>query len=275
MRRLYNMLIIILILSLLCSCGTSSLPSVETASPSPSPSISPSPSPSPSADNTGREAIFRNFLSENYQNLSDSFSGGIAGIGFIDLDLDGGMEMVVFDSGASAAMGVQFFDIVSGKVECISANLDAVGKAFGGSHLSGVIVNANRFNDFRLMQDKSTGEKFFIVNSGNGAADFSYSELIRFGSKNGVLTLESLLYKYETTNVDSGAVTGDSYKIKGKAASSSAYKSAYDTFYSNAEDLGFDAKGVLTLESDNASTKDGLLTMTERALSLYDGDIIS
>ena len=275
MRKSYSILFIVLILSLLCSCGVSSLPSAETASPSKSPSFSPVPSPSPSVDNTGREEIFRTFLSENYQKLSDSFSGGIAGIGFIDLDLDGGMEMIVFDTGASAAMGAQFFDIANGKVECISANMDAVGKAFGGSDMSAVIVNANHFNDFRLMKDKSTGEKFFIVSSGNGAADFSYSELIRFGSKNGVLTLESLLYKYETTDVDSGAVTGDIYKIKGKAAAGSAYESAYAAFYNNAEDLGFDAKGVLTLESDSASSKEGLIAMAVKALSLYDGGFIS
>ena len=275
MRKSYSILIIVLILSLLCSCEISSLPPAETASPSKSPSLSPTPSPSPSSDNTQREEIFRTFLSENYQKLSDSFAGGISGIGFIDLDLDGGMEMIIFDSGASAAMGVQFFDIVSGKVECISANMDAVGKAFGGSNMSDVIVNANHFNDFRLMKDKSTGEKFFIVSSGNGAADFSYNELIRFGSKNRVLTLESLLYKYETTDVDTGTVTGDSFKIKGKVADGSAYKSAHDTFYNNAENLGFEAKGILTLESDSASSKEGLMAMADKALSLYDGDIIS
>ncbi len=275
MRKLYTIIIISFILSLLCSCGTDAPSSSSTQTPSPSPSASTAPSPSPSADSSQRKVIFRSFLSENYQKLSDSFSGGISGIGFADLDLDGGMEMIIFDAGASAAMGVQFFDIVDGKVECVSANMDAVGKTFGGTHMSSVIVNANHFNDFRLMKDKTTGEKFFIVSSGNGAADFTYSELIRFGNKSGVLTLESLLYKYETYDVDSGETTGDTYKIKGKSADGAAYKAANDAFYASAEDTGFDAQGVLTWESNFNASYEGFMAMADKALSLYDGNINS
>ena len=275
MRRTYTVFAISLVLSLLCACSTSE-PSESLAEvPSPSPSVSVAPSPSPSADFLQNKDIYRSFLSENYQKLFDSFSGGISGIGFADLDLDGGMEMIMFDAGASAAMGVQFFDIVDGKVECISANMDAVGKTFGGTHLSSVIVNANHFNDFRLMKDKKTGEKFFVVTSGNGAADFSYSELIRFGNKDGVLTLESLLYKYETYDVDSGETTGDTYKIKGKSADAAAYKAAYDAFYASAEDTGFDAQGVLTWESNFDASYAGFMSMTDKALSLYDGNFNS
>lgn len=275
MRRLLTIVVIALSLSLLCSCGTSAPPSSETAALSPSPSVSAAPSPSQAADYSQDKEIFRSFLSENYQKLYDSFSGGISGIGFADLDLDGRPEMIMFDAGASAAMGVQFFDIIDGKVECVSANMDTVGKTFGGKNFSGVVVNANHFNDFRLMKDKKTGEKFFVVSSGNGAADFSYTELIRFGSNDGVLTLESLLYKYESYDIDSGETTGDAYKIKGKPADGKAYKAAYDSFFAGCEDTGFEAQGVLTWESNIDTSYAGFMSMADKALSLYDGDFKS
>lgn len=280
MRRFYGILSVIIVFSMLCSCGStgasvsSAISPASSAKPSgtSSPAASPSPSPSikPSPDiNVERKTFFREFLSDNYQKLSDDFPGGISGIGFIDLDLDGGMEMIIFDAGASAAMGAQFFDIVGGKVECVSANMDAIGKDFGGSHISKVAVNANYFDDFRLMKDKSTGKKFFVVKSGNGAADFSYSELVKFGSNNGILTLESLMYKYDNTDTDTGKVTSSSYKVGGKSASAADYNAADKAFSSANEDTGFTAKGAFVWSGEYGSGQAGLLAMADEALSEY------
>ena len=284
MRKLYFILILVLVFSFLCSCGNAELsssspsagsPEAESASPSDIAGQNNSPSPSPSktipvVDNDARFDLFRSFLSDNYQGLSDAFLGGISGIGFIDLDIDGGVEMLVFDAGASAAMGLQFFDIIDDKVECVSANMDSVGKAFGGEHMSKIEVNANHFDDFRLMQNKETGNKFFIVQSGNGAADFIYSELIRFGSNNGVLTLESLMYKYDEYDVDNGNLINESFKIAGKDTDKAKYDAANSAFFSENEDLGYVAMGALLWEGDGYGTgKDGLLKMADKARTLY------
>ena len=286
MRKFRSILIAALLVSLLCSCGSEGLVPAS-ASPSGSAqeeaissptditenSAAPSASPSssiPQLDNKPRFDLYIAFLSDNYQKLSDAFFGGISGIGFIDLDLDGGVEMLVFDAGASAAMGVQFFDIVDGKVECVSANMEAVGKTFGGEHFSSVVVNANHFSDFCLMQDKKTGEKFFMVESGNGAADFSYSELVRFGKSDGVLTLESLMYKHEDYDLDSGALKDESFKLAGKSAEKDEYDAAYKKIFDSAEKLPYAAMGAYLWERENYSSgKDGLLAMANAAELLY------
>jgi len=281
MRRFYCTVIIAAILFMLCSCSNAELssafvyPSVGSSAGisqlSSATDLDSEPAqPSAVVDNNARGEVFRAFLSDNYQELSDAFFGVISGIGFIDLDMDGGIEMLIFDAGASAAMGLQFFDIVDGKVECVSANMEALGTIFGGKHMSGVIVTANAFDAFRLVKSTTTGEKLYIVQSGNGAADFIYSELIRFGNDNGVLTLQSLLYKYEDYNIDSGDLTGESYKILGKAANRSAYDSAYSEFFAGVSDTGFDAKGVFLWESsDYEASFDGLMAMADNALTLY------
>ena len=99
MRRFFGLLSIVLALSLLCSCAgagetVSGAPSAAALSVSPKATALASPSPaanSPADLNAGRKELFRAFLSDNYKKLSDAFSGGISGIGFIDLDLDGAM----------------------------------------------------------------------------------------------------------------------------------------------------------------------------------------
>jgi len=287
MRKFSRLIIVFLLLSLLCSCGEAGLSSVSGTTPdaaesagsttdppkaastvSPSPSSSAEPEP---VDNAARGTLFRAFLQDNYQKLSDAFFGGISGIGFIDLDMDGGIEMLIFDAGASAAMGLQFFDIIDGAVECVSANMTGVGTAFGGAHRSPVIVCANHFDDFRLVSDKNTGEKFYLVQSGNGAVDFSYSELIRFGSDNGVLTLTSLFYKYTDFDIDSGATKAERYKIADAEADKAAYETAYISFYAGIEDTDYDAKGAFLWENTQYENGlNGLLAMADKALTLYE-----
>lgn len=283
MPKLYRIILPILLLAVLSACAapgalpqSSATPSAGGSAVSASPDAGETPTPTPSAspaavDNAARGALFRAFLSDNYMKLSDAFFGGISGVGFIDLDLDGGIELVMFDAGASAAMGLQFFDLVDGAVECVSANMESVGTAFGGAHLSKVSVSANRFEDFRLVESTADGARFFLVESGNGALDFSYSELIRFGcDENGVLTLTSLLYREEDYDIDSGEVTGGRFRVGNESADRAAYEAAYEGFFAGLADSGFEARGVLMWDDPGYdSSLDGLLAMVDKALSLY------
>lgn len=286
MRRFSRLLPLILALALLCACseGGASLkaasPSASVAAPvSPADTEEATASPSTPAptlpaglDNTEQCRVYRTFLSDNYKALSDAFTGGISGIGFLDLDCDGGIEMVLFDSGASAALGAEFFDIVDGRVECVSSNLDTVGKAFGGSHLSSVVVNANRFDDFRLMESTDATQQFFVVQSGNGARDFKYNELIKFGhDKNNVLTLESLYYKYQDTD-DNGNVTNESYKVAGTSAAKPEYDAADKTFQKSVTDMKYTAKGIFIWDSgaNYETSSAGLQQMAEKAYSFWE-----
>ena len=123
-KTLALMLLVFSMLLSLCACEEHAVQSGETPGVPPSPipaasepEVSPSPETSPSFD---EKEIYRSFLSENYEKLSAACFGVISGIGLIDLDMDSKLEMVLFDAGASASMGVQLFDIIDGGVECIS-----------------------------------------------------------------------------------------------------------------------------------------------------------
>lgn len=280
MLKSCSILILCLSLSLLCACGSTKL-AAETAAPTQAPAPTNSPSlpapadtPKPTDDTSlPRAEIFRSFLSENYQTLSTGFSGGISGLGYLDLDLDGEIELLIFDAGASAAMGLQFFDVVDGTVECVSANMTSIGTAFGGDNLSEVFVNANSFDDFRLMQSKSTGERFFLIESGNGAVDFSYRELIRFGSNDGVLTLESLMYRYEESDPETGLLTMTVFKLAGEPCDQAAYEAAHAQLYADLEDTGYIARGALHWDGSTYGTGlEGLLKMADKAQLLYLGN---
>lgn len=286
MHKISRLLPLVLILALLCACTDSGV-SLKDASPSASEAASASPagteevtaspdapaSPLPAEiDDTVRYSTFRTFLSDNYKTLSDAFTGGISGIGFLDLDCDGGMEMVMFDSGASAALGAEIFDIVDGKVECVSSNLDTVSKAFGGSHLSDVVINANRFDDFRLMQSADATQQFFVVQSGNGALDFKYTESVKFGhDKNNVLTLESLYYQYDDMD-DNGNITSESYKVAGKSATKAEYDAAVKAATKSATDMKYTAKGIFIWDSgaNYETSSAGLQQMAEKAYALWE-----
>ncbi|MGI6013983.1 MAG: hypothetical protein ACOX7K_06835 [Oscillospiraceae bacterium] len=215
------------------------------------------------------EEIYTNFLSENYDRLMDSCSVGIVGVGFIDLDMDGIPELLLFDSGSSAAMGVQFFDIVNGTVTCVSANVAGVGEAFGGDYLSNTVVNTNYFKNFRLMLNNETGEQYFCIDSSNGAMDFYYRETIQFSAKNGVLSLSSLFYTKETFQEESTEVAETEYKINGETCTMETYQATVEAFYSTNTDTQYSANGVFTWDGDYSNTRDGLLSMTADAAALY------
>ena len=277
MRRHLAIVLAILISLTLVACeGTPAVPEGDI-SPLPEPVSNTDVSPTPSdvvrdrttVDNTEREQLFLSFLSDNYNAFASVMYSGIAGIGFVDLDCDGGMEMIVFDAGASAAMGLQLFDIIDGKVECVSANLSDIGEQFGGEHFSKTSVNANYFDDFRLMANKQTGEKFFSITSGNGAVDFAYSELIRFGADGENLSLTSVCYKYEDFDENTGDVTDANYRVGEKVCEEAEYSGVKTAFEEENEDTQLEIKGVFAWESSSYTDGlDGLLAMAEKAISL-------
>jgi len=243
----------------------------------PPPSETPPPSPEV-VDDTEALDIYRGFLSDNYQALSDACYGGISGIGFIDLDCDGSREMIIFDAGASASMGVQFFDICDGKVECVSANMKALGDEFGEDHFTKTYVNANFFEDFRLVETVETGERFFLVESGNGSIEFSYRELIRFGRDgDNMLTLTPLFYIQEEYDLETGDTTSAFYRVDNAEASAEDYNSANSAFLGSIVDLGLEAQGVFAWASNDPAKnegKDGLLAMAEEAIALSENNFI-
>lgn len=254
---------------LLSSPNTEASPEPTDGTPAPDESESPEVSPSPSKEDAEAVEMFKSFLSENYDKLSEASFKSIAGIGFIDLDLDGCRELILFDAGASASMGVQIFDIVEGEVQCICANIQAIGEAFGGKNSSSVVINANYMEDFRLMEDKATGEKFFVVESINGNIDSSYSELIRFGNDNGMLTLTSVLYKYEEYDIGTGEVLLQKFRVGSIDAKLSGYTSAVDRFYSDNEDTGLECYGVFVWEnSEYTENYKNFMDIVNKALEL-------
>lgn len=262
-------------------------PSVETqpvpestAEPMPAPEIPEATVPVPEAEPTPEpepeetpapavpwEDIYTAFLEENFQQLHESLMGGAAGIGFIDLDLDTVPELILFDFGASASMGLQLFDIVGEQVQCVSANILGVGEAFGGEYLSEVYVNCNYFDDFRLMEDPH-GNRFFAVWSGNGALDFSYDELILFRSEDGVLQPESYLYKHSEFD-DEGELLAERCYISGQLCDAADYDQSELAFMQNT-DTGYEASGVFLWEGNDYSTEfDGFMAMLEAAIKTY------
>lgn len=246
-------------------------PPAETDAPEDIPAVTDDPGGNETPDDIDFFAIYRSFLEENFNRLSELCYGGIAGVGFIDLDLDGAPEMLLFDSGASASMGIQFFDIIGpdGNVECVSANMMDLGSEFGGEHYSAVYVNANYFDDFRLMRS-ANGEMRFFVSSGNGALDFSYSELIEFGTADGALALFSRLYRHDDYDIESGEASSTHCTKGDEAITAAEYEAALAEFRSDWQDTGYDAFGVFIWEGKSYSTEyDGFMAMLDAAVNGY------
>ncbi len=290
MRKYILFLLIALLTLSLCGCDGTAVPTPDTSSPadsvSPSPDAStetdipdPSESPEPTEtpvvklDNEDRASRFLSYIEENYDKLLALCHGYIAGIGFIDLDCDTGIEMLIFDGGASAAMGVQFFDIVEDSVECISASSQPENAEMKGKYYTDVYVNANLFEDFRRLKDNNNDEEFFIVESGNGAIDFIYRELIRFGcGDKGQLTLEALMYKYEEYDMDTGKLLSTKYTLSGQEASQTKYDEARTALFSKAEDTKYEASGVFLWEEPGSSAEmssEKLLDMAKKAIDRW------
>jgi len=271
MKRQISLILILLFLLGLCACGSAETPvSPETAPPSAVPEAPVTPVPeTPAPETDAWQAAYLAFLTENYDALSNAFIVGIAGIGFIDLDLDSVPEMLIFDSGASAAMGVQIFDIIGSDITCVSANLLTVSDAFGDAYTSEFYVNTNFMDAFRLKQAPD-GTRFFCVESGNGAVDFGYSELILFSEEHDSLSLDSYLYRHEEYEEESGDIIAITCTMRGENIDLAAYEYRYSQFFKENADCGYSAAGAFVWENkefDNGY--DGFLAMAEAALAVY------
>ena len=209
------------------------------------------------------------FAEENFDALSESCFGGVAGVGFIDLDLDGTPELVLFDSGAGASMGVQLFDLTEEGVVCVSASSVEAGLTFGDETLSPLYADALFFDDFRLMESED-GRRWFQILSRNGAGDFYYNELLRLTGTEGRLTLESLWYKRITTDPATGEETGGVYTVGGESVSDKAFAAAVNAAENAGTDSGYTAEGVF-LWSDKSFGYDfdGLMAMVKAAAASY------
>lgn len=208
------------------------------------------------------------FIDDNYDIFAALWPEGLTGVGFIDLDLDGTPEMVVFDLGASATMGVQMFDIVEDKVQCVSSVLEDAAGAFGDEYFSKISVCASYFESFRLSR---TDEGYcFWVDSANGTLESSWDEIIRFDCKDGVLTPVSICSRYLESDVETGLVVAERYRVADKKSDPAGY-AAEAAKYTDAEDMGYDAAGVFLWSDMNRydTTYDGLMAMARDAAKQY------
>ena len=290
------LLICALLAFLLCACEatpapvpTVSAPPDTPAVPSAVPGTTPNPSAAPSAAPAPETAeptvepvywqdMYSAFLEDNYTAINEIFYGPPLGLGFIDLDIDGVPEMILFDGGASASLGVNLFDIIDGQVTCVSAALTSVSEHFAGDYFQDLFVNANYFEDFRLMRNQETGQYFFCVDSGNGAIDFYFRELILFqnageaeaGGKDGQLSLYSYLYKYEETDVDTNESTLIRCSVDGKAVEPEEYTATLEHFQQTALDTDYEAKGIFFWTANSYSADiDGYSRLISDALDAY------
>ena len=281
MKKYVSIILALCLVLSLAACGKEAAP-VPTPAPTPVVTAVPVPAATPEATEAPApvetaapapeawETLYSSFLTANYRTLADACYGFVAGLGFIDLDLDTVPELLVFDAGASSSMGVQFFDIVNGKVECVSASSVAVGDAFGGDFYDPRLnVNTTAFASFRL-KEGSDGALYFEVTSHNGAEDMRYSELIRF-TKNpgGVLALQTLAC--QQTAVDPATQT-ELYTVY-TVGDQPIEKSQYDSILTTAAaaiDYGYEAGGVFLWE-DKGYGQDilGFNAMLEAALDKY------
>lgn len=277
MKRLALLLLTAALTAALCACSTA-----RAASPTddPEPIVSATETPEPTeppaplelvlsdAPEGWAEAYIR-FLDDNYDIFAALWPEGLSGIGFIDLDLDSMPEMVVFDLGASATLGVQLFDCVDGQVYCVSSVLDTAAGAFGDEYFSKISVCTSYFESFRLSLTQNG--YCFWVDSANGTLESSWDEIIRFDcGEDGVLIPVSVCGRYLQSDADSGVVVTENYTVDGGEADADAYKAAADV-YMDAEDLGYDASGVFLWKDMNSydTTYDGFMAMARDAAEAY------
>ena len=223
-------------------------------------------------DNEKLFAKYNELIENSYDSIMELTFGSISGIGFADLDRDGGMEMILFDGGASAAMGIILFDIVDDNIQLISAYGPTENAAYGLDYFSDTFISANFFEDFRKMKSLETEDEFFLLESGNGNMEFIYRDLIRFGKgEKGQLTLEALMHRTENFDVETGDPTTAEYSVGGESCDKEAYDKAASQFYSGCYDTGFDAPGVFLWEDPSSPemSKDRLSLMAEEAFSRF------
>ncbi len=280
-RFLYISLIFCLLLTL-CACGgkTESLPTATPAptpesageTPAPTATPAPTPEPTPSAYTPSEldwQSAYRRFVEDNFDVFAALWPEGMSGVGFIDLDLDGLPEMLLFDMGASASMGVQIFDIVEGAVVCVSSVNEAAAAAFGGEWFAPLAVCACFFEDFRLLE--SGDESFFSVRSTNGSLESCWEEQLRFGcGESGELTLASLFRLETESDVENGIIAAEYFFAAGEPVDEASYTAAAAAM-GEAYDTGYEAAGMfLWNDMERYDTSiEGLLAMLDDAAAVY------
>ncbi len=282
MKRLTLFLLAIVIISALCSCGAERTPAPEestvpaaTDAAQTAADVTPAPTEPPApaglvlpAPEQGWEKAYVGFLNDNYDILAALWPDGLTGVGSIDLDLDSMPEMVLFDQGASATLGVQLFDQIDGQVFCVSSTNENARGAFDDAHLSAMTICASFFEAFRL---SCTEDGYgFWVSSTNGTMETSWDEIVSFGEEDGVLTLTSICTRWLETDPEIGVVVEERYTAYGQEAEEADYRTAA-AYYMDARDTGYDARGVF-LWNDMQSydtTCEGLLAMARDAVNAY------
>ena len=279
MKRVVSSLLAVIFLVLLCACGggQGSAPEAEqTSQPietplpaTPVPTLPPSPAVLELAEPVeGWADSYLAFLDDNYDIIAALWPEGLTGVGFIDLDLDGTPEMILFDQGASATLGTQMFDLIDGKVYCVSSVLDSAAGAFGDDYFSRISVCASYFEAFRLSFTVK-GYSFWVTSS-NGTLESSWDEIIRFDCTDGVLTPESVCGRYLESDPETGLVVTQHYTVAGEEADEKAYEDAA-LIYQSGRDMGYEAKGMFLWNDMNRydTTYDGLMAMARDAAAAY------
>lgn len=294
MKKILTFLIALAMLLGLGACAARPAPATPSPVPTAEPTAEPSPEPTAEpAENAPSEetdastgelpgldfydgelaadwaALYRGFIEENFDVIAALWPDGISGIGFADLDLDEYPELLLFDMGASAAMGVQFFDVVDGEVVCISSVNEAAAAAFGDEYFSPVSVCAQLFGDFRLLFDGE--QSAFFVCSANGTSESSWEEVIRFtGGEGGALKLQSVCRCETETDTESGDILYRNFYAGGESCDEETYNIARDAVQS-AKDLCYEAYGVFQWnDAENYDTSlEGLLVMLDDAAAGY------
>ena len=278
MKKLLSILLALLLLFTLCACTGQNNP-VQEETPDSSASDPQTDESNPGDDADGEEnlpAVIANweehytaFLSEHYSALNDACGIGFSGIGFLDLDLDNTPELLLFDNGTSSSMGVHLFDIVDGSVTCVSSGIEAVAQRFGGAYLSDETVSAKSFSSFRLMENRSTGEQLFCVESVNSAMNFHFKNMLRFTGKDGVLSLESLFHSYVVYAAESTNIISEEYSVADQPADADAYQAAAAAFADTCTAAEYTTVGIFIWDGAYPNTQEGLLRMAADAADRF------
>ena len=171
------------------------------------------------------------FLDSNYDIFAALWPDGMGGAAFMDLDLDGTPEMVLFDQGASVSMGAHIFDLINGQVYCVSSALDSAAGAF--------------------------------------TMEAAWDEIVRFDNGAGVLTPVSVCQRYLEFDMYSGMVVTESYSVGGVSTDNVGYDRA-SLVYQAGQDAGYEAKGVYRWDSEAyTASREGLLAMARDAAAAY------
>lgn len=282
MRRFSALALLLCMLTALCACGG------ETGQNTPEPGSAAEmvqegaePAPTPETESVleetefvpaeaaeGWQESYLTFLSDNYDIFAALWPEGLAGVGFMDLDLDGTPEMLIFDLGASATMGVQLFDLVDGQVYCVSSVMDSASGAFDPKYFTTVSVCASYFESFRLLRGEDGCA--FWVESANGTLESAWSEIIRFESAEGVLTPVSVCSRYLESNPETGVIFREEYTVGDAASDEEGYALAAMP-YTQGEDMGYEGSGLFLWNNMKHydTTYEGFMAMAEDAATAY------